>query len=39
MSRVLLLLTLDRIVSLSRLVDGYVRAMRDGQTFTPRDQH
>ena len=28
--RAVLLLTLDRIVGLSLLIDGYVRAMRDG---------
>ncbi len=37
--RATLLLTLDRIVGLSLFIDGYVRAMRDGQAFTPGYQH
>src|SRR6185436_8296363 len=31
--------TLDRIVSLSLLIDGYVRAMRDGEAVPLGDQH
>jgi hypothetical protein len=33
------LLTLDRIVGLSLLIEGYVRAMGDGEAFAPGYQH
>jgi hypothetical protein len=33
------LLTFDRIVGLSLLIDRHVRAMRDGEAFTPGYQH